>query len=94
MGGVMGGVMDRLIDGNISPHLPSSIYDLAPRSLHEWTVGGDRVSDCAIRENARNHQITVLSKDSGFAHRSLALGHAPKVNWLPRVSGTEYVSGD
>ena len=89
-----GGVMDRLIDGNISPHLLSSINDLAPRSLHEWTVGYDRVSDRAIRDYARNYQITVLSKDAVFTHRSLAFGHAPKVNWLPRVSGTEYVSGD
>jgi predicted nuclease of predicted toxin-antitoxin system len=51
-----------------------------------------RADDAAVAESARRHGFTIISKDTDFYQRSVALGSPPKFIWL-RVGncGTEAI---
>jgi predicted nuclease of predicted toxin-antitoxin system len=71
-----------LFDENLSPRLVDSLSDLYPDSLHVHECGLGGAKDEAIWEYAKNHSLTIVSKDSDFEERSLFLGAPPKFVWI------------
>jgi predicted nuclease of predicted toxin-antitoxin system len=74
--------MKLLLDHNLPPSLINSLSNLYPGSLHVRTVGLDKASDSEIWAYAAKHNFVIASKDSDFYHRSMLLGHPPKVVWI------------
>lgn len=74
--------MKLLFDHNLPPSLVNSLSNLYPGSLHVRDVGLDRASDSEIWAYAAKQKLTITSKDSDFYHRSMLLGHPPKVVWI------------
>jgi predicted nuclease of predicted toxin-antitoxin system len=58
--------MKLLFDENLSPKLPEILSSQFPGSLHVRDCGLKGFSDEAIWGYARNHDFTVISKDSDF----------------------------
>ena len=52
--------------------------------MHVRDVGLARASDTAIWAYARDHGLTILSKDSDFHQASFLRGSPPKVVWIRR----------
>jgi predicted nuclease of predicted toxin-antitoxin system len=42
----------------------------------------EKASDQEVWEHAKANQFAIVSRDSDFEHRSLLLGHPPKVIWI------------
>ena len=76
--------MKLLFDQNLSPRLVASLWDVFPGSIHVRDVGLERASDAAILRYARNHELTIASKDSDFHQVSFVRGPPPKVVWIRR----------
>lgn len=74
--------MKLLFDHNLPSSLASFLDALYPNSLHVRSVGLDRASDVEIWEYAAKNDFVIASKDSDFYHRSMLLGHPPKVVWI------------
>ncbi len=74
--------MKLLFDQNISARLMTDLADLYPESKHVRNIGMASADDVEIWEYAREHGAIIVSKDSDFYHRSMLLGHPPKVVWL------------
>lgn len=74
--------MKLLFDENLSPKLPNLLSSQFPGSLHVRNCGLKGFPDEAIWEYARNHEFTIVSKDSDFYQRSILYGHPPKLIWL------------
>ncbi|PZV13033.1 MAG: hypothetical protein DCF22_11280 [Leptolyngbya sp.] len=74
--------MKLLFDENLSPKLPQSFSLQFPSSMHVRECGLKGFSDEAIWEYARDHDFTIVSKDSDFYQRSVFYGHPPKLVWL------------
>ena len=55
-----------------------------PESLHVRQVGLESADDLAIWTYAKDHDLTIVSKDSDFRQMSFAFGHPPKVIWIRR----------
>jgi predicted nuclease of predicted toxin-antitoxin system len=73
-----------LLDQNISRALVHKLASLYPDSMHVADVGLDSAEDEAVWDYAANNSRLIVSKDSDFSHRSLVLGHPPKVVWVRR----------
>jgi predicted nuclease of predicted toxin-antitoxin system len=71
-----------LLDENISDRIVRIISDQFPDSTHVKAVGLMRADDSAIAEWAKQHEFTVVSKDTDFYQRAVALGSPPKFIWL------------
>jgi len=52
--------------------------------MHVADVGLDSAEDEAVWDYAANNSRLIVSKDSDFSHRSLVVGHPPKVVWVRR----------
>jgi predicted nuclease of predicted toxin-antitoxin system len=74
--------MKLLFDENLSPKLPEIFSLQFPGSLHVRDCGLKGFPDEAIWDYARNHDFTIISKDSDFYQRSILYGHPPKLIWL------------
>jgi predicted nuclease of predicted toxin-antitoxin system len=74
--------MKLLLDQNLAHRLAVALNTLYPGSQHVRTLGMDTASDDAVWAYARDHGMTIVSKDSDFYYRSMLLGHPPKVVWL------------
>jgi predicted nuclease of predicted toxin-antitoxin system len=55
---------------------------LFPGSDHVWNLNLHDASDTDIWLYAREHELTVVSKDADFAEISMNLGYPPKLLWL------------
>ncbi len=55
--------------------------DIFPGSAHVRDVGLARANDVAIWDYARDHDLTIVSKDADFHHLSFVYGPPPKVIW-------------
>jgi len=73
-----------LLDQNISRALVHKLASLYPDSMHVADVGLDSAEDEAVWDYAANNSRLIVSKDSDFSHRSLVVGHPPKVVWVRR----------
>ena len=76
--------MKLLFDENLSPRLVAGLSDIFPDSVHVRDVGLARVNDVAIWDYARDHDLTIVSKDADFHHLSFVHGPPPKVIWIRR----------
>ena len=74
--------MKLLFDENLSPKLPQSLSTQFPRSIHVRDCGLKGFPDETIWEYARDHDFTIVSKDSDFYQRSVLYGHPPELVWL------------
>jgi predicted nuclease of predicted toxin-antitoxin system len=61
-----------------SPHLPGSLADLYPASVHVRHCGLGSADDLTIWQYARDDGFTIISKDSDFQDWSVLRGHPPK----------------
>ena len=74
--------MKLLLDENLSPKLAESLRAEYPQSVHVRSVGRRGADDSRIWEYARDHGLTIISKDNDFRQRSFLEGAPPKVVWL------------
>lgn len=74
--------MKLLLDQNLSPHLVRTLEAVYPGSSHVRLVGLRDADDHVVWEFARNHDFTIVSKDSDFHQRSFVFGFPPKVIWI------------
>jgi len=70
--------MNALYDHNLPPSLVSRLLDLFPDSEHVRNVGMAEADDIEIWEFARQHGLTIFSKDSDFQNLATLKGHPPK----------------
>lgn len=74
--------MKLLFDENLSPKLPRLLIASFPGSSHVRECGLLGKADDDVWEHARNHDFTIVSKDSDFQQRVLLYGYPPKLIWL------------
>lgn len=74
--------MKLLFDQNLSYRLVRTLADVYPGCQHVRNVGLRDASDTQVWNDARSNGYTILSKDSDFYQRSLAIGFPPKVIWV------------
>ncbi len=74
--------MRLLFDENLSRRLLRRIEDLFPGSAHVAELGLAQTADAVIWEYAKTLGFCILSADSDFYDRAIALGAPPKVIWL------------
>ena len=74
--------MKLLLDHNLSFRLVTTLASLYPGSVHVRALGMMTAPDDLIWSHARQHGLTIVSKDSDFFYRSMLFGHPPKVVWL------------
>lgn len=74
--------MKLLLDENLSGKIVARISDLFPDCTHVKNVALMQADDAAIAEWAARHSFSIVSKDTDFYHRSVALGSPPKFIWL------------
>jgi len=77
-----------LFDENLSPRLVGGLTDVFPGSVHVRDIGLARATDAAIWAYAREHDFTIVSKDSDFHQVSFLRGPPPKVIWIRRGNCT------
>ena len=71
--------MKLLLDENVPSRLVAALSDEFPGPVHVRDIGLARASNDAIWVYARNHGLTMLSKDSDFRQVSFLRGPPPKV---------------
>jgi len=71
-----------LLDENISDRIVPAISDLFPDSTHVKTTGLMRADDSVLADWAMQGHFTIVSKDTDFYQRAVALGSPPKFIWL------------
>ena len=68
--------------------LSAGLSDVFPGSVHVRDVGLARATDAATWGYAREHDLTIVSKDSDFHQVSFLRGPPPKVIWIRRGNRT------
>ena len=76
--------MRLLFDSNLSHRLKEVLGEVYPDSVHVREVGLESADDLAVWTYARDHELTIVSKDSDFRQMSFTFGHPPKVIWVRR----------
>jgi predicted nuclease of predicted toxin-antitoxin system len=81
-----------LFDENLSDKIVARIRDLFPECTHVKSVQLMRADDSAIAMWATQHAFSIVSKDTDFYQRSVAVGSPAKFIWL-RIGncGTEEI---
>lgn len=79
--------MKLLLDNNLSHRLVARIADLFPGSCHVMTLGLDEAEDHEIWDYAKEHDFTIITKDSDYDDLSVVKGSPPKVIWLKIGNG-------
>ena len=74
--------MKLLLDENLSDRIISRVADLFPGSTHIKAVGLIEADDFVVWEWAKQHEFTIVSKDTDFHQRAIVFGHPPKFIWL------------
>jgi predicted nuclease of predicted toxin-antitoxin system len=73
-----------LFDQNLSYRLVAILDDIYPGSVHVRDINLATADDGIVWEHARNHGLTIVSKDSDFHQRSFLFGPPPKVIWIQK----------
>lgn len=76
--------MKLLFDENLAPSLAPALEALFPDSAHVDALGLGSADDAAVREYARTHGFTIVTKDADFHERATLLGYPPKIVWIRR----------
>lgn len=79
---VRGAGVKLLLDENISDGIVQHIAGLFPGSTHIKTVNLKEADDRVIWDWAKQHEYTIVSKDTDFYQRAIVFGHPPKFIWL------------
>ena len=74
--------MKLLFDQNISDRLVETLESLHPGSSHVKRCHLDTADDEAVWKFAREHDYTIVSKDSDFLSHCFLRGFPPKVIWI------------
>lgn len=74
--------MKLLFDENSSPKLVEAVAGEYAGSVHVRAVALRGAEDERIWQHARDHGLTIVSKDNDFRQRSFLDGAPPKVVWL------------
>jgi len=74
--------MKFLFDENLSPRLVVLLADLFPNSLHVRDAGLQAAEDLLVWNYARDHDLTIVSKDADMHQRCFVFGAPPKVVWV------------
>jgi len=74
--------MRLLFDENLSPRLAEDLATEHPRSVHVRHIGLLGGGDTRIWNYAREHGLSIVSKDTDFRERSFVEGFPPKIIWL------------
>lgn len=80
--------MKLFFDHHLSPKLIGMLADIFPAALHVRDVNLHCESDEVIWRYARDHGLSIVTKDSDFHQMSFVYGHPPKVIWLRCASVT------
>lgn len=80
--------MKLLLDQNLSHRLVAALADTYPGSVHVREVNLATADDEVVWEYAREHGLTIVSKDSDFHQRSFLFGPPPKVIWIQKGNCT------
>jgi predicted nuclease of predicted toxin-antitoxin system len=71
--------MRLLFDQNLSPRLVNLLADFYSDALHVVSLGLERASDEQVRDYAREHGLTIVTKDGDFSDLSVLRGFPPRV---------------
>ena len=71
--------MKHLFEENLSPRLVASLSDNFPGSVPVRDVELVQANDVAIRDDTRDHELTIVPKDTDFHHPSFVQAPPPKV---------------
>ena len=71
-----------LLDENVSDRIVPEIVDLFPDSTHVKHSGLKEAEDNVVWDWAKQHNFTILSKDTDFYERAIVFGYPPKFIWL------------
>ena len=71
-----------LFDQNLSFRLVDALADQFRDSVHVRDVGLSRADDGAVWAYARDHGMTIVTKDSDFNQVAFLAGAPPKIVWL------------
>lgn len=74
--------MPILLDQNISTRLVEQLTDLFPGSVHTSKRGLERENDFVVWLYARDHNMTIITRDSDFFDLGLVKGFPPKIIWI------------
>jgi predicted nuclease of predicted toxin-antitoxin system len=83
-----------LFDQNLSRRLVRLLADVYPDSQHVVDVHLDAADDRAVWEFAKEHGLTIVSKDADFRQLSFLFGHPPKTVWLRIGNSPTSVAAD
>jgi len=81
--------MKLLLDENLSRRIVPFLQESYAGSTQVVLVGLERADDKAIWEYAKNHDFTIVTKDSDFSELGLIFGHPPKVIWIKSSNATK-----
>ena len=70
-----------LFDQNLSPRLLARLAEVFPASQHVRDLDLKRADDLAVWHYARDHGLTIVTKDDDFRQLSFLHGAPPKVIW-------------
>ena len=76
--------MKLLFDHNLSPALATSLNHLFPDSIHCSAVNLENTDDYYIWFYAKEHDCTIVTKDSDFNVINTLRGFPPYVVWIRR----------
>ena len=76
--------MRLLFDSNISHRLKEPLGEMYPESIRVREIGLESAADVVVWTYAKDHEFTIVSKDSDFRQMSFTFGHPPKVIWIRR----------
>ncbi len=76
--------MKLLFDHNLSPRLVQRLIDLFPSSTHVYLLGLEETDDREIWDYAKNHNFTIVTRDSDYHELLVLRGFPPKVIWIRR----------
>jgi predicted nuclease of predicted toxin-antitoxin system len=71
--------MKLLLDQNLAKRLVIALQTTYPGTQHVRELNLDTATDEEIWQYAKTNNLTIVSKDSDFFHRSMLSGHPPKV---------------
>ena len=74
--------MKLLLDHTLSFRLLPALATLYQGSMHVRDLGLASAPDDVIWNYARQHGSAIVSRNSDFYHRSMLVGHPPKIVWL------------
>lgn len=69
-------------DQNLSPRLVNRLADLYPDSAHVDALGLGDVDDRVVWNHAKQHDFSIVTKDSDFSDLLILLEFPPRVIWI------------